>query len=143
MDSLMSQVIVRAYSDMFVPGAEVSILAGHFEAAKRTIESLRDLHAGVRVTDIKTVEGVMRVGVDYGKYEIDNDTVDLDILFDVVVGGTHDQVRDILFTGRVLSAWSCAVDGRPGWIVASRKGMMPLCPECQEKQGLKVHRHEA
>lgn len=137
MDSLLSKVLARAYSDLIVSGASVTIYAGHFRAAVRALDALRDLH-DVRVTSINTIDGILRVAtsVDYG------DDVLTEIMT-VTIGGTNDRVAEIVRDARTLSAWSCAVDGQPGWMVSTPTGTKPLCPKCQARIGVGGQRYEA
>ncbi|CAN7333312.1 hypothetical protein [Neorhizobium tomejilense] len=129
MDDLMSRVLVNKYRDVFVSGAVVDIAVGHFGIADRAIHALKALHPGLRVGAISRNRGLMWLDVGYDTAVYPEDIID--------------SILGIVTDARTLSAWTCAKDGRPGWLVDGPKGQTVLCPGCQRDLGLEVRRHEA
>jgi hypothetical protein len=129
MDSLMSRCYTRKHSDIVVPGAVVDLATGHMPAADRAADALRALHPGLRISGIRRERGLM--------------WIDVDMEVAVYQDDIHERIDEIVSDARTLSAWSCSVDGRPGWLVDTPQGLMVLCPACQRSKGIEVKRHEA
>lgn len=129
MDALMSRVYARKHCDIVAPGAVVDLAVGHLSAADRAADALRALHPGLRIGAIYRDRGLMWIDVSMETAVYQDDILD--------------RIQEIVSDARTLSAWSCATDGRPGWLVDTPAGPTVLCPACQAAKGLEVKRHEA
>ncbi|MCR6502525.1 hypothetical protein MUO32_26205 [Shinella sp. CPCC 101442] len=139
----MSHVLASKYERYLSQPCLVQISGGWLEPASTAIEALTALHPDIRIGALyKDQHGMMCI--DVGVVPLDG-------------GGIHDQIRDVVefdtalldrmqevtAKARLLSAWTCYEDGKPGWLVDAPEGRRPLCPECQARRGMKVRRHAA
>lgn len=129
MDALMSRVYAHKHRDIVVTNATIDLAVGHYPAAERAATALRALHPGLRIGGILRDRGMLWLDVGYETAVYPDDILD--------------RVLEIISDARTLSAWSCARDGRPGWLVDGPRGPVVLCPACQAAAGLEVRRHEA
>ncbi|WP_156379676.1 hypothetical protein [Rhizobium sp. Leaf383] len=125
----MSRVYAHKHTDIVVQGAVIDLAVGHYPAAECAAAALRALHPGLRIGAILRDRGMLWLDVGYETAVYPDDI--------------YDRVLEIVTDARTLSAWSCAVDGRPGWLVNGAGGPVVLCPVCQTAAGMEVRRHEA
>lgn len=126
MDDLMSRVFQHAYADVVYPWAEVDLHVGHFSAAVRAVQQLRDLSPDLRIERVETERGLMWITLGFERP-----------LPEATIHAADAVVRD----ATRLSAWSCSRDGQPGWLVDTPLGPRVWCAECQEARGYGVKRH--
>ncbi|KQZ50356.1 hypothetical protein ASD54_08870 [Rhizobium sp. Root149] len=153
MESLMFNVLRHKFPDKFDANSPIEIGAGWLGVAQDLVMQLAELHPDIRIGAMfRDQHGMLHVdaGVVPTATPGDVPVDDLDILY-YIVDNVLDPVADkrlldnmLHFIGqaRLLSAWTCYEDGKPGWLVDAPDGRRPLCAECQRRRGL-LRRHEA
>lgn len=143
MESLMSDVLISKFPGMFMHPPLVDIAGGWLEVASLAIEELKALHPDVRISAMyRDRHGMLAIDVGIAPLERDFDVIDaiqnIVAEFDT---GLLDAMLAVVNRCRLLSAWTCYDDGKPGWLVDPPNGRRPLCRECQRKRGMRVVCH--
>lgn len=140
----MFNVLKHKFPDKFTTPFLVDIGAGWLAVAQDAVIDLSELHSDIRIGAMyRDQQGML--AIDVGVAPPAGPRTVIDELIDVVDFDTTliDKMMDVVAKARLLSAWTCYEDGKPGWLVDAPEGRRPLCPECQARRSMRVRRHAA
>ncbi|MQV12237.1 hypothetical protein GHL01_00560 [Sinorhizobium meliloti] len=135
----MSDVLVASYPEMFMLPPLVEIGGGWLGVAQQAVEELRALHPEVRISAMYRDRHGM-LAIDVGVAPLARDADVIDAIQNIVAEfdtDLLDAMLSVVGRYRLLSAWTCYDDGKPGWLVDPPNGRRPLCRTCQRQRGLK------
>ena len=150
----MFDVLRHKFPDKFASQSAIEIGPGWLSIAQDLVMQLSDLHPDIRVGAMfRDPHGMLYVDAGVVPTAAPGDVLvdDIDILYyvvEIVIDPVADKrlldnMLHLIGQARLLSAWTCYEDGKPGWLVDAPDGRRPLCAECQRRRGLLVRRHEA
>lgn len=140
----MFNVMTHKFPDKFTSLPMLEIGAGWLALAQNVVIDLCALHPDIRIGAMFR-DGQGMLCVDVGVAPPSGPRTVIDEITDVIDFDTSlvDKMLDVTAKARLVSAWTCYDDGKPGWLVDAPDGRRPLCPECQAKRGMRVRRHAA